>query len=873
MVAVQVRRRERERMRRSDAIKGDDRSVSSFDEFKVLAGERTHDFGEFETQKQNSITATTSKESNPKKEVCRNIAIDGSFYYEDRSEPAEDTLYLTGRGGEENTTKREDSPNVVELFMESDSNYEPENIVQQQTHPDETKEHDNDTRASTIGSHAASKPLPSLKLCRNDETASVTLNKEKQTPRKSILRPIGRGLFGGSVEDRSFSFRSPKSSARSVSSSFRSSEAGSISATSQSYLRPIARIKVIVTDDSGRETDTIGDDSQSPSLPSGVYGDDITDAGTALISANRGYHPRPAGEEMSEASSIILSGSYSSFSTSGASQTDSQETDRKNSHIKINGEVSRSYSKREAARVIDSPLEQMYSVDSNGNKKEKKPKITTRKVKMGQRLKKRMKRSARSMKYIFTGKILRNVFSEARKFGRSIVAVAKKPFSSRSNSEDVVQSQRNCLESKNSLIDQGLAHSLLDAHVEDESNVIRASRYVKIGRELLDEAAKIKDQNPKACTILTKKAHTYAYAARQIARKILVARKAITSVVMEGQLSKNISTEIIDGAQGPAAHQESDTAWKNKLKELQLFNFEDFLPSCFSTCGTCSAESSSSEVDEALEILAKLSEDDATASKSGISVNQRMRTIVTIDSSTSHAVANNSILSIDESDVETKVGSECAEYVSSGKSRTIAIRKLVTDLQSFYEADSTINGNSTTNTSTYQVERSTKDTSIPGGQTVEMNASNEKHTFEWAKLTRSLFNAEEEDEEEDYVGKKAGIAPRQIQDEQKNYHSDTSCQYTESLQDEGSSYSNTYSTDGASYTSRTRFSNASTSGRSTSKAPIAMRSTKKYERKRTKRNDVGHATEDLSSVIESSTHTRSSRSMFRMLGFKKKGTN
>jgi trimeric autotransporter adhesin len=911
MVAVHVRRRER--ASRISAT-SDCSSTLSFDEFKALAAERKHDFGEFETQTVNAAektthsTATTNTTADTSVELLNSEtstqmpSLDGAFYYEDRSEPVEETLSFAGRGREVKEDLRDDSPNVVEQFMDSESDNQYDSISRHDLHSDETEEHGNNNRSVSSLPYTESKPASSHSF-RSVHIADIPNNGRANSKiQKSILRSQGRGPLR-SNDDRSFSLRSPRSSFRSASSSFRSSENGSVSATSQkSYLQPIARIRVTVTDDSistsakkstaSSKGDTgskvaIGDASDLPKIPGRAFGDEITAKGTAMISANKGYnHPREnaSPEELSEASSIVLSGSYSSFSASGGSQgEDPQEgVNDASSSTANHRRTAAPYSAQETAKALETPLEQTYSIDSMGNKREKRSPHKVQRFKVGQRIKNGIRKSVKAIKYIFTGAILVKGFYYMKKASARITAGMRRPFALISNPEGARGG--DSLTSKTTMIDDELAQSLIKNRMGDESSVVRASRYVTTGRELLKEAAKLKDGNPTACTILTKKAHTYAYAARQVAKKALIARKTAANERQDMQIFNNVSREIVDDEEETIIPEEKN-AWKRKLEEIKLFNLEDLLPSCFNACGTCGADKSALEVDQALEILAKISEEEVQGSKSSVPGSNDLRTTDNNPSLVSRAVAKNrQVSNLESTVVYANFTFVNAEGLSMSKSQSVAIKDLVTELRSFYEADQTINGNGITTNSTIEEDRSlfTTDTWLPGGLSVEMRTIKNNDTREWSNVTRSLFNADDEEEKDAEAENFEQIprimpyhVPKEVEHiEEKEYHCDTSHAYSTSLKGDGSSCSHSYATDGASLTSGTKVSHASTSGRSSSRSSskVSSKHSKETEEICQTTIDVGGvSTSDSLFLFESSTHSRSSRSRFEKWALRRKG--
>ena len=162
------------------------------------------------------------------------------------------------------------------------------------------------------------------------------------------------------------------------------------------------------------------------------------------------------------------------------------DTDSSNSIARHRRESSRPYSAHETAKALTTPLEQTYSIDSKGVKREKRSPHKVRRSKVGQSLRKGMRKSVKAMKYIFTGKIFVKGFYHFKRASASLMTAVKKPFSLRSAKKNASQIEGDTMISKNTMIDEELAYSLINTHMEDEPSVVRASRYVATGRDLLN---------------------------------------------------------------------------------------------------------------------------------------------------------------------------------------------------------------------------------------------------------------------------------------------------------------------------------------------------------------------------------------------------
>jgi hypothetical protein len=887
-----------------------DSTASSVDEFKAFLRDRKPAFTAFENSSSNirsSVLKSTTRRRNSNQSSKKSPSLDASFYYEDRSEPVEETLCFTAREGAERSSredaeKRDQVNIIVEDSVGSDSEDDQSasqsDAVVEDTHSISAHERDNNVATETSRGCSS--------LHRISVVDQVIDEYSPKPAQKSILRPP-RGIFK-KVDAKPFISKSHRSSVR--TSSFRSSEAGSISATSQmSVLLPIARIRVTASDsesvstkgqklargvpentarqmpngaDAGKNSKKeAADDYNSNPLPSSGYGDEIADAGTELIPANGALHRR---EDPSEASSIILPGSYSSYSSRSGYNTASQDSFALNPLTKVHHELSHfevvdGQSKlRHDIYQITTRSRSMESLDSKGNSRAKVKAHSAKRFKMSQNFKKGVRKSIKTMKYIVTGKFLMNGFFHLKQLGATLCKAIKQPFVRHRSLEVDNKHGHRALQNLNNFIDEELAHTLMEENQEDESSVRRASRYVATGRQLLNEAATLKERDPTSCAVLTRKAHTYAYVARQIAKQVLEERKAATSN-KDMDIDPNLSREILHDEQGQEVSDENGKShWKTKWEELQLFSFEDVLPSsflCFSACGNCGAEKEQVlEVDKALDILAKLSEDEFQASKTFPSYNQSLISLNNVDSKTKHDDVSKSFLSsMNSTDVATSVDHYTHSAVSMERSRTTVIKDLVSELQSFYEAEQACNTNGTTVASTLQGDRSlfTKETTVPGGQSVELRTIAKNDTFDWTKMTASLFSAEEEDEgHDDHVDeerddldeKSAAQNDHAEEEEEEQYQSDLSYVYSESLNGDSTTYSQSLLTDGASLATGGGASFASSVDKSRFLTKQSKSTDHADSTTRSRSTAISHP------LLESSSH---SRSRFEKWSLRRKG--
>ncbi|KAL3920374.1 MAG: hypothetical protein SGILL_003296 [Bacillariaceae sp.] len=530
-----------------------------------------------------------------------------------------------------------------------------------------------------------------------------------------------------------------------------------------SVLRPIARIRVIVTEDdsimpnvvdTGKKTKK-SDDTKGSS----GHGDNTT---------QDGEHSRHSSDELSEASSILLTANYSSYSSRSAYHTTSQDSHSLNSIANKHEEFThyqlvQGESTLEAVGQVAVTSRSMEPLENRSFNAKAVP-SSPKKKKVGHKFKKGMKRSLQAMKYVVTGKFLVHGFMRMKKMGATVTKSIKKPFTARRLQESEEITEPETPETPNAVIDEELAQTLMEEKKEDESSVHRASRYVATGRELLNEAAAVKDTDPKACVFLTQKAHTYAYVARQMAKQVLIERKAAEMEdKQDAKVDQDLSREILKDGDQP-----NSDAKQTQWEELQLFTLEDLLPSsllCLTACGNFGAkEEEPLELDEALDILAKLSEDECEARSTFISNSKSMASLDNANLRPSHGDFNRSNLpSVDSAAMETHTAPFSRSAVSVERSRTTVIKDLVSELQDFYEADHTLTANDTTVASPVQGDRSlyAKESIVPG-------------TFDWTKMTGALFNAEEDTDEKLDEERGDAHGNRACEVEEQRYASDVS---------------------------------------------------------------------------------------------------
>lgn len=147
------------------------------------------------------------------------------------------------------------------------------------------------------------------------------------------------------------------------------------------------------------------------------------------------------------------------------------------------------------------------------------------------------------------------------------------------------------------IFDKKLARELVNES-KGKVGILTASQYLDSGKRLLRNGAELKKANNlKGSNDAIRKAHTYAYVARQLAKQYLLAcRKDLLDQDGEDLLQTEPSVE-----------------------EDEITAFEDLFLSFLQCVGPCSGdytvEDTRHQVDEALEILSKLSEEERTLVK------------------------------------------------------------------------------------------------------------------------------------------------------------------------------------------------------------------------------------------------------------------
>lgn len=215
---------------------------------------------------------------------------------------------------------------------------------------------------------------------------------------------------------------------------------------------------------------------------------------------------------------------------------------------------------------------------------------------------------------------------------------------------DGIPDQKNAMRYSD-FFDEKLAEKLVNDS-KGETSILKASRYLDSGKRLLRNGAKLKKTNDlRGSKEVIRKAHTYAYFGRQLAKQCLL------------------------------------TSREEPLKAVNINNmaaFEDFFLSflqCDGPCGEDNAvENSNIQVDEALDILSKLSEEEATTVKylisieaNDIGVNRKENVLGAIADARNFADKNHERREKD-----------------TDRDRSLAIHGFVSDLRSFYEIETAL---------------------------------------------------------------------------------------------------------------------------------------------------------------------------------------
>jgi len=292
------------------------------------------------------------------------------------------------------------------------------------------------------------------------------------------------------------------------------------------------------------------------------------------------------------------------------------------------------------------------SIDSKGNLKAKSAK-SLKKSKgkgnggMGKILKKAKKGMGKSVKNLTS--IVKNT-RKTKPAKQSLIGTEQSP-----EAVNGISNQKNYIEFSD-YFDKTLAGELVE-NSKGETGILKAIQYLESGMRLLRNGAELKKLNDlRESKELIRKARTYAYVGRQLAKQYLL--------VYRQELLERIGT-----------NPENDDAFAA---------FEDFFLSflqCVGPCpGTNTVEKSIFQADEALKILSKLSEEEAIVVKNCASKDIHDDTVVDPKVKVQRAIANVRD-SADKDDMR--------KMKDTYNDRSLVIRRFVSDLRSFYEIDDT----------------------------------------------------------------------------------------------------------------------------------------------------------------------------------------
>jgi hypothetical protein len=297
-----------------------------------------------------------------------------------------------------------------------------------------------------------------------------------------------------------------------------------------------------------------------------------------------------------------------------------------------------------------------YSIDSKGNSKATK----TLSSKSAKSLKKSKGKGNGGM-----GKILNKAKKGMGKSVKNLTSIVKNTRKTKPTKQSLtgtqqsleaingISDQKNCLEFSD-YFDEILAVELVN-NSKGETGILKASQYLDSGKRLLRNGAELKKLDDlRASKELIRKARTYVYVGRQLAKQYLLAYRQ--------ELLERIGS--------------------NPVNDDAFAAFEDFFLSFLQCVGPCpgadTVEKSIFQVDEALRILSKLSEEEAIVVKSCVSKEINEETGVNRKVKVQGPIADVRN-SADRDDIRRM------KYTDHD--RSLVIRRFVSDLRSFYEID------------------------------------------------------------------------------------------------------------------------------------------------------------------------------------------
>ena len=226
-------------------------------------------------------------------------------------------------------------------------------------------------------------------------------------------------------------------------------------------------------------------------------------------------------------------------------------------------------------------------------------------------------------------------------------------------------------ENQDEFFDEKLAEKIMsDPDRIDETNFEKAIIYLDTGKELLYQATSLRNNEPERCKELTRMAHTHVYVSRQLAKISLLACKY--------DMLKNV-TLAVDSDSITSGRVSEDEDWNKALRDLIGFPFEGCFISSFMQCyyGCSTKDETQSQVEEALEILTTISEEEIFAIKSILPSNE----------TSAEAEVD---IQLNKVTVQVAINNALTGTVDGSMNEVIDIHRYVSNLQSFYEIDTTL---------------------------------------------------------------------------------------------------------------------------------------------------------------------------------------
>lgn len=257
------------------------------------------------------------------------------------------------------------------------------------------------------------------------------------------------------------------------------------------------------------------------------------------------------------------------------------------------------------------------------------------------------------------GKSVKNLTSIVRNTRKTQSTKQSRSMSGQSGS--VHSTEKKSMEIRD-IFDEKLAKELVK-DCRDEAGIVMASQYLDSGNKLLRNVASDDGVNPKCLNEATKKAHTYAYVGRQLAKEYLL--------TCDEEQAKRAEINM------------GNSAILNDNDEMNLFDefFYSFMQCFGSLAKDDDVERTRVQIGDALELLSKLSDEESTVVKTRLSregkrdiLTYRKKKVEGAIAGTRDSADRNHILAMDDADRE----------------RSFVIQSFVAALKSFYEIDDTL---------------------------------------------------------------------------------------------------------------------------------------------------------------------------------------